>query len=72
MMMEILSETLKLPLRPQNISRHEQKPFGSYRAFICYEKQSILSRYPSFHKEALVMKFTDPDAKHIFEDVEKK
>ena len=31
-----------------------------------------MSRYPSFHKEALVMKFTDPDARHIFEDVEKK
>jgi AcrR family transcriptional regulator len=28
--------------------------------------------HPSFHKEALVLKFSDPDVKHLFDEVEQK
>jgi len=43
-----------------NIRSHIQKAF------------TVFDLHPSFHKEALVMKFTDPDVRRLFEDVEKK
>ncbi len=43
-----------------NIKSHIQKAF------------TVFDLHPSFHKEALVMKFTDPDVRRLFEDVEKK
>lgn len=33
---------------------------------------AVFDLHASFHKEALVMKFTDPDVRRLFEEVEKK
>ncbi|HPI93615.1 MAG TPA: TetR/AcrR family transcriptional regulator [Deltaproteobacteria bacterium] len=33
---------------------------------------AVFDLHTSFHKEALVMKFTDPDVRRLFEEVEKK
>lgn len=33
---------------------------------------AIFNLHSSFHKEALVMKFTDPDVRRLFDEVEKK
>jgi AcrR family transcriptional regulator len=32
---------------------------------------SVFDQHPSFHKEALVLKFSDPDVKRLFDEVEK-
>lgn len=44
----------------ENIRSHILKAFA------------VFDLHASFHKEALVMKFTDPDVRRLFEDVEKK
>jgi len=33
---------------------------------------SVFDQHPSFHKEALVLKFSDPDVKQLFDEVERE
>ena len=44
----------------ENIRSHIQKTF------------TVFDLHPSFHKEALVSKFSDPDVKRLFDEVEQK
>lgn len=44
----------------ENIKSHIVKAF------------TVFDLHPSFHREALVMKFTDPDVRRLFAEVEKK
>jgi AcrR family transcriptional regulator len=48
-----------IPLK-ENIKSHIHKTF------------TVFNLHPSFHKEALVIKFTDPDVKKLFDEVEQK
>lgn len=43
-----------------NIREHIRKAFG------------VFDLHPSFHREALVLKFTDPDVKRLFDEVEQE
>lgn len=44
----------------ENIRQHIRKAFA------------VFDRHPAFHKEALVLKFSDKDVKKLFDDVETK
>lgn len=44
----------------ENIREHIRKAF------------SVFDQHPSFHKEALVLKFSDPDVKRLFDEVEEE